>query len=158
MTPGLIKNIHLLTDIVKPGDLEKLEHAAREHKRYSNITFKINEVTDHKVLLQVSQGKSAQGNYQTAKRLIEIVHETFDRFFLPERKIIAGPIVYKVPAPNKVTVDWIVQQMKETKTRLKQIADDTGLDYTHLSSLTSGNEPLSQPMKALFWYYFLSKG
>jgi predicted Ser/Thr protein kinase len=70
----------LLTDIVKPADLDEMEAAALMHRRFSSITFKVVDVTDRKILFQVVQGKSFQENYQTAKRLIEIVHETFDRF------------------------------------------------------------------------------
>lgn len=151
-----IKNIHLLTDIVKPADIKKMEHAAQLHKRYSNITFKVIEVTDKKVVFKVEQGRSSAGNYQTAKRLIEIVHETFDRFF-PDRKINAGPVPYKQPGPDQVTPEWIVKKMKATGTRLKEIADDTGLNYSYLSAISNGHEPLSQVTKAVFWYYFLAK-
>ncbi len=153
---GLIKNIHLLEGVVKPADIDKMEHAALMHKRYSNIMFKITDVTDKKVVFSVQQGKSSAGNYQTGKRLIEIVHETFGKFF-PGLKVNAGPIPYKVPAPNQVDPDWVVSQMKSTGTRLKEIADETGIDYTQLSSLVSGDRPLSQPMKALFWFYFATK-
>jgi hypothetical protein len=152
----IIKNLHLLDGVVTEKDLDKMEHAALQHKRYSNITFKIIEAEKKKVIIDVSQGKSSAGNYQDAKRLIEIVHETFDRFF-EGFKVMAGPHPYKVPEPESVTPDWIVDQMKEKKVRLKEISDETGIDYSQLSSLVNGSRPLSQPMKALFWYYFKSK-
>lgn len=152
---NMIKNLHLLDGIVKQSDLDKMEHAAMLHRRHGNLTFKIIDVNDKKVLFQVRQGKSAAENYHSAKRLIEIVHETFGRFF-PGRKLNAGPIVFRRPDPDQVNHDWIISKMKDTKTRLKDISDDTGIDYSYLSTLTSG-APLSQPVKAFFWYYFLSK-
>lgn len=148
-----IKNIHLLTDIVTPADIKKMEHAAQLHKRYSNITFKVIEVTDKKVVFRVEQGRSSAGNYQSGKRLIEIVHETFARFF-PDHRINAGPVPYRQPGPDQVTPEWIVKKMKATGTRLKAIADDTGLNYSYLSAITNGHEQLSQVTKAVFWYYF----
>lgn len=152
----IIKNIHLLVPVLKEGLISKMEYAGHEHRRNANITFKIVEVTDKKIVFQVVQGKSAQNNYQTAKRLVEIVSETFGRFF-PDRKIIANAVPYKEPDCNHVTHEWIVDKMKETGTRLKKIADDTGIDYPNLSTIVNGGS-ISQPMKAMFWYYFLAKG
>ncbi len=149
---AMLKNIHLLSDV---GEKERsmMDHAALEHARHSNITFKIQEVTPKRIVIQVIQGKSSNGHYFDQKRLIEIVHETFNRFF-KDRKILVHAIPYRVSPANVVTVDWINKRMLETGTKLKTIAEDTGLDYSHLSSLASGDKPLSQPLKALFYYYF----
>jgi hypothetical protein len=48
--------------------------------------------------------------------------------------------------------------MKEKNIRLKHIGDETGIDYTRISMLVSGDQNLSQSEKAMFWSYFLSKG
>jgi hypothetical protein len=77
--------------------------------------------------------------------------------FFPGRRIQAGPVVYKKPGADAVDSEWINKKMLETETSTKQIAADTGLHITQLTSLVTGSRPLSQPMKALFWYYFLSK-
>jgi hypothetical protein len=150
-----LKNIHLLDDI-KQSDLDKIEFAAVQHKRYSNIDFKIVEYSPKKVIIQASQGKNAGSNYFDKKRLIEIVHETFDRFF-KDKKIHVHPIEFVESRANQVDAKWIQDKMLKTGCKLKNIANDTGIDYTQLSSLVSGDRALSQPMKALFWYYFLSK-
>lgn len=151
------KNIHLLTDIVKPGDLDKMEMAAVQHRRHSNITFKVKEVGKAKVTIQIAQAKNSGGNYFGQKRLVEIVHETFDRFF-PETKLQVHPIAYVESPVNKVDTEWINRKMLEAQVKLKDIAEETGIDYTQLSSLVSGARPLSQPMKALFYFYFGTKG
>ncbi len=152
---ALIKNLHLLTEM-KSNDVDLMEYAALQHKRHSNITFKILKVLPKEVTFQITQGKCAADNYQSKKRLVEIVHETFDRFF-PGRRILVHPIPYQAPAVNEVTPQWINRKMEETGTRLKDIAAETGLDYPYLSTLINDRNPLSQPMKALFYYYFLSK-
>jgi hypothetical protein len=64
---------------------------------------------------------------------------------------------YDRPPVDTVDAEWINKQMLATGTKLKDIASDTGLTYTHLSALSSGADPLSQPMKALFYYYFMCK-
>ncbi len=73
--------------------LDKLEQAAVLHRRHSRIEFKIVEATDKAVTIQVMQGKSLAEKYFDKKRLVEIVQETFDRFF-PGQKVIVRPITY----------------------------------------------------------------
>jgi len=150
----MLKNQHLLTDI-DAQVLEKLEHAAAEHKRFSGISFKIAEYHPKSVVIKVVQSKTAFGQYQSQKRLIEIVHETFDRFF-PGRTIRVHAIAYQEPPAAKVDAKWVNDQMLATGTKLKQIAKETGIDYTQLSSLISGIRPMSQTVKALFYFYFLN--
>lgn len=152
---AVLKNVHLLEGIAKQSDLVKMEHAALQHKRYSNIEFKIVDVGNKEVIIQVSQGKSAAENYADKKRLIEIVKETFGRFFEGYR-IKTHPIPYKVPDCEIVDAAWINKQMLRYGIKAKDIAADTGLDRTNITTIISGDRPLSQIMKALFWYYFLA--
>ena len=149
---NLIKNLHLLEGF-KQEDLDMMEHAALQHKRYANITFKIIAFEKKTVTIEVRQGKSAAQNYQTGKRLHEIVHETFGRFFKGIKMNIGTQPFRESPA-NNVNAGWISRKMEEKKIKLKHLAEDTGVEYTQLSALISGTRPLSQPMKALFWYYF----
>lgn len=151
----LIKNTHLLTDI---SDSDKLlmEHAALEHAKYSNIKFKIISYGKTAVVIQVVQGKSEQLNYQDKNRLIEIVRETFGRFF-GTRKITVNAVPYQEAKCNVVNAAWLASTMKETGTKLKHIAEDTGLNYANLSTYMQGEKDIPQVMKALLYYYFQSK-
>jgi hypothetical protein len=149
---SLIKNLRLLSGHSQE-DLTMMEHAAVTHQRFSNITFKIIEVSDKKVIIRATQGKNPAGNYFSQKRLVEIVHETFDRFF-PGKTMNVHAVPFQESPVTIVTAEWIRAQMLSTGTKLKKIASDTGIDYSYLSSITSGSEPLSQPMKAMFYYYF----
>jgi hypothetical protein len=151
-----IKYLPLLDGIVSKDNIKLMELVAAEHRKYSNITFKIVEANDEKIIFGVSQGKSAAENYQTQKRLIEIVHQTFDRFFTG-RKILVHANEYIQPEANQVDKAWIADKMSKYKVRLKDLEKDTGMNYSYLSQLTSGDEPLSAGMKALFWFYFKAK-
>lgn len=153
---NVIKNLHLLADILSTEDTALMEAAARAHGMHNNITFKVMDVEEKKVSLRVTQDKNQGNRYFPAKRLIEIGRETFGRFF-PERKLIIHPVVYQEPMVNEVDHKWIRKKMESTGVKLKTIQADTGIDYTYLSSLTSGSDSLSQPMKAMFWYYFIAK-
>lgn len=47
------------------------------HRRYNNITFRAIRKKD-KLIIEAKQGRTHSGQYFDAKRLREIVHETFD--------------------------------------------------------------------------------
>ena len=151
----LIKNMHLLEDI-SDGEKAKLEHAALEHNRHNSTTFKIIEVKSKTVTIQVAQRKNAAGAYHNQKRLVEIVHETYDRFF-KDKKIHVHAIPYDESPAVNVNAEWIRKQMLLYGIKLKVIAQETGLDYPNLSTYMKGEKPISQAMKALFYFYFLSK-
>lgn len=150
-----LKNVNRLTGIPL-CDIEKMELAACEHARFNSIKFKVESYDDRSVVFNISQGKNSAGAYHNKSRLIQIVHETFDRFF-PGRKVLVHAFPYIDAPVNKVTDEWIRKQMHAKGIKLKDIEHDTGMNYAYLSSLTNGNEPLSQGMKSMFYYYFLSK-
>lgn len=152
---NLIKGLAKLTNISEAVQ-DKMEQAAVLHRRHSRIEFKILEATEKSVTIQVVQGKSPSGNYFNSKRMVEIVHETFDRFFTG-RKVIVRPIPFIASPVEQVDVKWIREKMKVTGTSLKQLADDTGLDKSNLSTILNENVPLSQVMKVVFYYYFRVK-
>jgi hypothetical protein len=150
-----IKNLHLLQDL-SDEDILKMEHAAKEHKRLGGMEFKVIEADKTSVVIQIAQNKYAAGIYHSQKRLIEIVHETFDRFF-EGKKVKVHPIPFILPKPSVVDAAWVNSKMLSTKTKLKDISIETGIDYTQLSALINGTRPMSQTVQAMFYFYFKSK-
>ena len=150
-----IKNTELLTDV---DDLAiiSMEIAALIHTTQENISFKIVEYDDEKIIIQAVQGKTASGFYHTQKTLIDLVHKTFDSFFIG-KKVLVHPILFVENSPSKVDIKWINKKMLEMGIRIKDIANDTGIDHKELSKLLNSDIPLSKPTKALFYYYFLAK-
>ncbi len=136
-------------------DKDMMEHAALVHRQFNNITFKILEVEKKKITIQVTQDKNEKENYFPAKRLIEIVHETYDRFF-KGWKVMVHPKAYIKSPVEQVDHAWVNKLMLEKGVKLKEIAKDTGISPAQLSVIINGGV-ISQPMKALFYYYFESK-
>lgn len=156
----MVKNLkgrHYLDGIVPESDIELMEHAAHQHKQFNNIEFKILKVAGD-ITIKVTQGRNAAGAYHDVKRLVEIVHETFGRFF-PGKRLIVHPVPFQESPAAAVDKQWVCDKMLKTGTRLKDLAADTGIDKTQLSRIINPESDfvLSQPMKALFWYYFLAK-
>lgn len=151
----LIKNSHLLTTISEADKL-LMDHAALEHAKYSNITFKIISFDEKAVTVQVAQGKSSAMNYQDRHRLIEIVRETFGRFF-GSRKITVNAIPFQEAKCSVVNAEWMNRVMFDTKTKLKHIAEDTGINYANLSTYMQGHKEMPPTLKAMLYYYFRVK-
>lgn len=148
-----IKNIELLA--LAPESLQVLEHRAALHSRYSAIDFKVLEVKESLrgvVVIRIRQGKSHTANYFDAKRLAEIVHETFDDLFPPGTQIQCRPLPYRPSPPDVVDAAWLQQHRGQTP--IKTIAHDLGIDPNNVSSYFSGNKPLSGVMRAAFYWYF----
>lgn len=153
---NITKGLSVVETELSPADIEKIELAAMMHGRHSNITFKFVSLDSNSVTIKVIQGKSAAGNYQNKKRLIEIVHETFDSFF-PGKKIHVQPVPYEESPVDKVNAEWIQKKMLDSGTRLKDIAKETGIEQTQLSAAINGGRPLSQVTKAMFYFYLMNK-
>jgi hypothetical protein len=152
---SVIKGLHLLKDVPKP-DIDKMEQTALMYWQKFGIAFKIIKCTDKDVTIRVTQENSPDGKYHNDKGLIGYTHMAFDTYF-PKQKVLVNPVPH-VPNPvDQVNSKWIQDRMLKTGTRLKDIADETGLNKSYLSNLTNGVDPLSDMAKAMFYYYFLSK-
>ncbi len=152
---ALIKNLDRLTGIPSK-DINKMEEAARMHKQFSNIQFKIVDDSANEVIIQIAQGKTGTGIYHKPKRLVEIAHETFDRF-ITHRKLHIHPIQFLEGPASKVTKKWINEQMLIFSITLKEISTETGIDINDIRGIITGNIRLSKTDKALFYFYFLTK-
>jgi hypothetical protein len=150
----LIKNIHLLTWLDEAA-LLRLEQAALAHQRFSNINFKIISVKDNIITVLTSQGKSFHENHFEVKRLVEISKELFAPY-INGMVFHVGTLPYVASPVEVVTSEWVTQHMSRYKVALKQLAIDTGINKSSLSSVITGDKPLSDPMRAMFFYYFKS--
>lgn len=159
-----IKNIHKIVDLLDQDDLNKLESGAALHKRHSNIEFKIISVDEkftvlgklNEIIVSAVQGKSLSENYADSKTLIDRTKELFKPFF-PKYAINVQPATYNEAIVEVVTPEWIKEQQLKKGVRIKDIIIDTGIDKTNLSAWINGVRPMSQPVKAMFYFYFLRK-
>jgi hypothetical protein len=149
-----IKNLHLIN---LPSDkLAKLDAGASLHEKMSNITFKILEVTEKAITVSVSQGKHLSENYANEKTLINRTHELFDRFFV-DAKIQVRAIPYTPNPITEIDAAWVKANMDKLNIRVTDMVNETGIDKTNLSAWATGARPMSQPVKAMFHYYFSFK-
>lgn len=152
-----IKNIHKLTGIVPAADIIKIDLGANLHLRHSNIGFKIISVNGQDIVIKTVQAKPFSDNIADKETLIKRTRELFGKFLPDNFTIKVQPVPYQETRVNIVNPDWINKQMLSNGIKLKDIVNDTGLNKTQLSAVIGGDKPLSQIMKALFFFYFAGK-
>jgi len=152
---NVLKGIHLLKGMDQKT-LKEIEKDAFTMWLEFRVTFKVFKVTDKDVTIGCTQMKTQDFNYKTQKELITITHHAFDRHF-PGRKVQVHATIYQDSPAQKIDPAWIKKKMEDYGIPLKTIAADTGLDNTQLSPLITGSKPLSDAMKAMFYFYFKSK-
>lgn len=146
-----IKNIRLIEGLLSTEQIAKLDHGASQHLRHARIQFKVLEVGADFITVQVVQTKSPAGNYLSAKELATRAKELFGHFF-PDRKIHAHPSAYVPPSADHVTPEWISKKLIEKGLAQSDIVEQTGVDKANVSNWISGKRPMSQPVKAMFYF------
>lgn len=148
-----VKNMHYLSGYLSKEESNELEQGAHQYERHVNITFKILEANSKQLIVEVRQERNSLGEYLSSKELTVRAKELFERFF-PDQDIHTRPKPYHEPPPDQVTPKWIRDRMNRDKVSLKKLEKITGIDKSNLSNWVNGNRPMSQPVKAMFYFFF----
>lgn len=149
---GTIKNIEALG--LSEPDTAKLQAGAAQHLRFSRIAFKVLGREGDTWAIRTTQDKSPASNYAPLKELVSITKAMFEPTIGP---VHVKAIAYHEPAPNAVTPEWLQNKMTTTGCKVKDLVTDTGIDKANISAWINGVRPMSQPVKAMFYYYFLHR-
>lgn len=98
--------------------------------------------------VKVTQSRLINGYILNQKQLIERGKEAF-----PDSKII--PVVYSLDVDD-ITLEWIETRMLEFGIKRNDLIKQLAIDRSSLSLILSGKRELSKPMRATFFYYFLT--
>lgn len=146
-----IKNIELISSLITQEDLATLEAGASVHFQMYKIEYKILEVDARNVTIRITQVAIPIDEFLSSKQMASVVKGLFQRF-LPNLKIHARPIAYSPPKTNKVNASWVNYMLAAKGITFDAIQEETGLDRKKLHDWLSGKEPMSQEVKAMFWY------
>lgn len=151
----IIKNIYKLVGIVRHIDLLRLEEGAKQYLTRFNISFEIVTAKSSALKVKTRQWKCTTGHPLEIPRLISLTQDLFERF-ITGVPVTVHPIAYTPAVADEVEPDWISDKMLNMGVTLKDIHQDTGVDRLNLSSWIEGLQPMSQDVKAMFFYYFES--
>ncbi|MBO9617343.1 MAG: hypothetical protein J7619_31970 [Dyadobacter sp.] len=152
----IVKNVHLLNGLLSEETLKLLSHGALQYRKFARISFKVLSVDDTTIKVQTVQSKSPHENYADESTLVDRTKDLFSRF-LPDHRIIVNPSVYRESPAEKVTPEFIRHNMTELSIKVKELVADTGIDRANIAAWMNGNREMSQPVKAMFYYYFDAK-
>ena len=152
----IIKNIHLIKNLTTSENIAKLEVGALQHRKFARITFKVLSVTDKVVHVHTVQNKSPHENHADENTLILRTKELFSYFF-PDYEITVTAVPYQANPTEKVTPEYIREAMNSYDIKVKDIVDETGIDKSNVSAWVNGTRSMSQPVRAMFYYYIWQK-
>lgn len=113
---------------------------------YNRLGINIEPLEDGTV--KVTQSRLINGYILNQKQLIERGKEIY-----PDAKII--PVVYSLNVDD-ITIAWIEAKMLEFGIKRNDLIKQLAIDRSSLSLIMSGKRELSKPMRATFFYYFLT--
>lgn len=151
----MIKNVHLVQDVITEDDLKYLDQAAYQYARNAGVYLKFHYLKGKEVALEVKQINPAPGTSEIfeVRELVRIGKELMDEV-LPEFTAHIRPVKYEAPVTDMVTPQWLQKQMSIHKVSGVSIARQTGIDSSNISNWLSGSRPMSQPVKAMFYFMF----
>lgn len=151
----IIKDIYKLVGIVRHIDLLRLEEGAKQCLNQFNISFEIINARSSSLKVKTRQWKCKSGHPAEIPKLIAITQDLFERFVV-NVPVTVHPIAYTPAVVDEVEPLWISDKMLNMGITIKDILRDTGIDRLSLTAWIEGLQPMSQDVKAMFFYYFES--
>jgi hypothetical protein len=146
-----IKNIGLIKHLLTEDQLKDLETGATMHLQNSRIEFKILEVNKDEITIRVVQNESPSENHLSIKELVKRGKDLFKHFF-PDKTIHTRAFAYSIPKADEVNPGWIQSRMQSKRISQKSIVAETEIDKVRIGEWINGLNPMSQEVKAMFWY------
>lgn len=100
----------------------------------------------------VEQLKLTNGYILNNRQLYDRAKEVFNDCPL---KVKIKPVVYSLDV-NRINVRWIEEKMEEYGITKNDLIKQLAIDKSSLSLILSAHRELSKPMRATFFYYFLT--
>ncbi|MBK7694095.1 MAG: hypothetical protein IPI30_07190 [Saprospiraceae bacterium] len=108
-------------------------------------------------MIRAEQFKTSNAKYFSRSRIVEIVHETFDSALAP-RTIRVHPLTY-IQNPCDIINDKYLHDLTgKLKISNKEFERAFGIHKNEISKWINGSKPMGKMVRALFYYYLLSKG
>lgn len=118
----------------------------------AGIDIEILELENNNIKVKITQSKLLNGYILNQKELVERVKEIFKSTDL---KVKVIPVVFSLDV-DRINVRWIEGKMEEFGISRNDLIKQLAIDKASLSLILSAHRELSKPMRATFFYYFLT--
>lgn len=146
-----MKNVELLP--ITSEARKRLTEFARQYRQFARIVVEVVSYHDTKLVVRVEQ-KQVNGKQLTRKELVDRVRELFSGEIPDGWTLNIAPVDFDRKDIEAITPEWIAGEMEALGLKAKHICTHTGLDKSTLSTLLSGNRPLTKWQKVAFYYFF----
>lgn len=118
----------------------------------AGIDIEILELENNNIKVKITQSKLLNGYILNQKELVERAKEIFKSTDL---KVKVIPVVFSLDV-DRINVRWIEGKMEEFGISRNDLIKQLAIDKASLSLILSAHRELSKPMRATFFYYFLT--
>lgn len=146
-----MKNVELLP--ITSEARKRLTEFARQYRQFAQIVVEVVSYHEGKLVVRVEQ-KQVNGKQLTRKELVDRVRDLFKSEIPDDWTLNIAPVDFDRDDIKAITPDWIAGEMEALGLKAKHISTHTGLDKSTLSTLLSGNRPLTKWQKVAFYYFF----
>jgi hypothetical protein len=109
------------------------------------------DVKGDEITIRVVQNESPSENHLSIKELVKKGKDFFTHFF-PDKTIHTRTFAYSLPKAEEVNIGWIQSRMTSKGMTQKSMVEETGIEKEKIQSWINGLQPMSQEVKAMFWY------
>lgn len=106
------------------------------------------DIEVHDDTVTIAQNRLPNGYILNNRQLYDRAKEVF-----PDKKIV--PVVHSLDV-NSIDLEWIENKMREFGIGRKDLIKHLAIDKASLSKIFTQRTGLSKPMRATFFYYFLT--
>lgn len=99
--------------------------------------------------IRITQRELVNGYILNQRELIARARQLY-----PSSTFKIIPVTFPLDT-NSITPEWIREQVEYYGLKPKDLMHQLGLNQSSVSLILSGKRPMSNPMRALFYYYFL---
>jgi hypothetical protein len=142
-----INDLPLATSIIKRINNSISTYAA------AGINVEVVAFDGLTALVVIGQSNLINGYILNNKELHDRAKEIFSGIDVIKFKIT--PSVFSLNVDD-ITTQWIESKMEEFGVNRKDLVKQLAIDKSSLSLILSGHRELSKPMRATFFYYFLT--
>jgi len=133
--------------------MDLIQKAVVRYKDKYNVTIRQVKKREGGVIIEITQGKTLDGNYFSQLELREIVKSLFssihDNFHI-------GAIPYTPLAHDVVTSSWLKIQLADNAMKIKSLANALGVSKKVLAKHHSGTGDMSNEERGMYYYFFKS--
>lgn len=146
------KNLILVNKLPVSPEISKILNNSISSYAASGIDIEITSLVNNIATVIIRQSKLINGFILNQKQLVERCKEVFSVHGI---STIVVPVVFTLDV-SSIDIEWIENRMNEFGIKRNDLVKQLAIDKSSLSLILSGKRELSKPMRATFFYYFLT--